>query len=357
MKDLQTLLRGTFIALATCGLLLTGCGSDDEPTAKTCDPACAEGEHCEDGTCVPHTMTCDPACAEGEHCEDGTCVPHTMTCDPECAEGEVCNNGTCEAVAAADQCTNEADGAIIQAGDPTGAAQNCGLGCLSNADPGACSMECMKTETGLSDGCSGCYVATIMCTIDKCVAQCAVDPSSDDCGTCQVEAGCISAFYACSGLTPPEPPAACDPECAEGEVCNNGTCEAAPADCDPACADGEVCNNGTCEAAPPADCDPACADGEVCNDGTCEAAPASFCDTFAATCDGVMTCGANADEDCAFADAATCQTWWEGTPEGTDASGATQACYSYHLGVAGGTDAGSADTHCPHAKGDAVCVD
>jgi hypothetical protein len=86
-----------------------------------------------------------------------------------------------------------------------------------------------------------------------------------------------------------------------------------------------------------------------------DAAPATFCETYAATCDGVMTCGANGDEDCMLAD---CATWWAAAAEGTDAdtAGATQGCYNYHLGVATADEA-SAAIHCPHAKGDAICVD
>ena len=100
-----------------------------------------------------------------------------------------------------------------------------------------------------------------------------------------------------------------------------------------------------------------CAAGQICNaDGTCEdVTPVAFCDTYAATCGEVMTCGANADESCALGD---CATWWDAAAEGTaaDTSGATQGCYAYHLGVAG-TDAASADVHCPHAKGEALCVE
>jgi hypothetical protein len=80
-------------------------------------------------------------------------------------------------------------------------------------------------------------------------------------------------------------------------------------------------------------------------EGTTDDPPASFCDNFAATCDGIATI-----DDCA--------TWWDAAPDGQmdDTSGASKACYTYHLGVAA-TDAESAAIHCPHAAGAAPCVD
>ena len=231
MQEFNRVVRDTFVALATCSLLFTACGdSHDDHDHGTCDPVCAEGEHCHDGTCEPHVEVCDPACAEGEHCHDGKCEP--------------------KPVEATNQCTGDDDLAKIQAGDPNGAATTCGLGCLANGDPATCSMECVTTETGLSEGCAGCYVETIVCTIDNCVGDCAVDPSSDACTTCQNDSGCIERFYACSGLPQSVP---CDPACADGETCTDGACVADPVTCDPACADGETCTDGTCVAPPALD--------------------------------------------------------------------------------------------------------
>ena len=86
--------------------------------------------------------------------------------------------------------------------------------------------------------------------------------------------------------TPPEdmtiPPVECDPVCAEGEVCNNGTCEAAPpAECEPACKPDEQCIDGVCEIAgpPPFICIPPCEDNETCEFGECVAS-LSWSDVF-----------------------------------------------------------------------------
>jgi hypothetical protein len=60
-----------------------------------------------------------------------------------------------------------------------------------------------------------------------------------------------------------------------------------------------------------------------------------------------------------FADAASCEDWYNTAPAGTvgdpinaTAAGGTRACYQYHLSLA----PGAAATHCPHARGTSVCV-
>ena len=111
-----------------------------------------------------------------------------------------------DAVEAAGACMNADDGALIQA-DQEGisdAAKNCGLECMADEDAGACATACVVDSTGLSEGCSGCYVGMILCSITNCLVECAADPGSDACATCQVENDCYTDFYACSGLTPSE---------------------------------------------------------------------------------------------------------------------------------------------------------
>ena len=109
-----------------------------------------------------------------------------------------------EMVAWRDACLNDADQQIAAEIDLTAEATTCALGCLSDTDPIGCSDTCLKENTGISDACGGCYTATVKCTFDNCLAQCAADPSSDACGTCQEENNCITDFYTCSGLTASE---------------------------------------------------------------------------------------------------------------------------------------------------------
>lgn len=69
-------------------------------------------------------------------------------------------------------------------------------------------------------------------------------------------------------------------------------------------------------------------------------------------------------ETCGEWDGVSCVEWYNGSAPGTegDTSGASQACYDYHLGVAAGdTEADPANgvysMHCAHAAGAAPCAD
>lgn len=116
-----------------------------------------------------------------------------------------------------DQCTNAADGAIIEAAnpDPTSVAGRCGLEvCINapNAEKPACVTECVINgndnpaipATNLSAGCAGCYTIAVVCAFQNCVQNGAcLDAGSQACADCREDNGCNAAFYGCSGLTPP----------------------------------------------------------------------------------------------------------------------------------------------------------
>ena len=91
------------------------------------------------------------------------------------------------------------------------------------------------------------------------------------------EYGFATWMYAEGPTTPvaPLPECTVDADCAEGEVCEAGTCVPAP-ECtvDADCAEGEVCEAGACVEAPP-ECtvDTDCAEGQVCALGICIADP------------------------------------------------------------------------------------
>ena len=79
-----------------------------------------------------------------------------------------------------------------------------------------------------------------------------------------------------------------------------------------------------------------------------------FCGLYETTCKDI---GTN------FADTAACVAWYNAADAGTladpisdTAAGATRACYQYHLSAAGSAATDAKTTHCPHAKGTAVCV-
>lgn len=79
-------------------------------------------------------------------------------------------------------------------------AGDCGLGCLNDAAPDKCAIDCMKKEgVQLTDGCAGCYGGIVLCTIENCLPKCIDDPQAQICKDCQVEKGCDGTFYTCTG--------------------------------------------------------------------------------------------------------------------------------------------------------------
>ena len=67
----------------------------------------------------------------------------------------------------------------------------------------------------------------------------------------------------------------------------------------------------------------------------------NFCELYTATCRE-------------WSSDTSCVDWYSAAEAGTegDSSGATQACYDYHLDVASGVeDQGEIDAHCSHAVG------
>jgi hypothetical protein len=110
-----------------------------------------------------------------------------VMCDPE-------DDGVCE---------NDTDCPMVESGDARSSAQSCGQGCLQDDDPEACSVACI-VDKGVTEGCATCYAATVNCSIENCFAECAANPASAGCSTCQVESGCRAAFDSCSGLPPQE---------------------------------------------------------------------------------------------------------------------------------------------------------
>ena len=144
---------------------------------------------------------------------------------------------------------------------------------------------------------------------------------------------------------------------------NGGKCffEGKDGNCEKTPAGGFSCNTGQTTGGPPkcpattpfkcedSTCQRAKADCAKPTTGTAQTA-AEFCAAYQTTCANI---GTN------FVNTAACETWYNAADAGTladpisnTAPGATRACYQYHLSAA----RGAAATHCPHAKGTAVCV-
>jgi hypothetical protein len=102
----------------------------------------------------------------------------------------------------------------------------------------------------------------------------------------------------------------------------------------------------------PDDDDTAPDDDDTAPDDDDSATSPERCEAF---CTGLMAICTGANEQMG-GDAAACETECAGWAPGTqgDAAGNSLACREYHLGAARDTDA---DLHCPHAGGQAVCVD
>ena len=290
-----------------------------------------------------------------------------------------------------DLCINDADLALLLEVDATGEAQDCGLGCLGDADPGACSATCVAEATGLSADCAGCYADTVVCSIENCLAQCATDPSSEACTTCQAE-NCLDDFYFCTGDVEANLPVvdACINDAdlvilggdtnvtGEAQDCglaclgdaDPGACSATcvedatglTTDCAGCYAGTVVCSIENCLAQCATDpTSEACAtcQAENCLDefytctGDVEGALTSICDTY---CDLAMaTC---TGENALYESMGDCQTAcadFADTGADGDLSGDTVQCRIAHLGLA----ADDAATHCPHGgpDGGGVCVD
>jgi hypothetical protein len=163
----------TLLALALLGAGIYGCGGDDD------DDSGATG-----GTGGSAGSSSATGGAAGSSAPAVTCTP---------AAGGAGGAG-------AGACLNTADCPIVEGGTARTAAQSCGLGCMSDADPETCSANCVASETGLSTECATCYSDLVGCTMQNCLADCAADPAAAACTDCQMTSGCRTTFDECSGL-------------------------------------------------------------------------------------------------------------------------------------------------------------
>jgi hypothetical protein len=180
-----------------CGL---GCLGD--PDAGACAQDCVE-------TATGLTGGCSGCYAATVVCSIENCLAPCAadptsdacgSCQLEFCIGDFNNCSGIVDAAAGMLCDNDADIALIEAGGVTGAAQDCGLGCLGDEDASLCSSRCVLENTGVTAGCSTCYADTVVCSIENCLAPCAADPTSSACGSCQL-GFCIDDFNFCSGLS------------------------------------------------------------------------------------------------------------------------------------------------------------
>jgi hypothetical protein len=96
------------------------------------------------------------------------------------------------------KCASASDVGLICTRAISDIAGACGVMCVGMGE--ACIKTCVKSQVALSDDCTGCYAGTVLCAQMNCLSQCLADPRAAACTQCQVEKGCRSTFFACSGL-------------------------------------------------------------------------------------------------------------------------------------------------------------
>jgi hypothetical protein len=200
MKSLSMMI----LALVAMMSLAVACGSDsggttpDKGGTTTDTPVTTDVPVVEDTPVVTDT----PVATDTPVVTDTTVVTDTpVTTDVPVVEDTPVSTDT---VVATGACQNAADLAIIAPDREaiSAAAKTCGMGCLGDADPVACSTPCVVEKTGITSACAGCYAAMINCTIKNCVAECVADPNAQVCLDCQETKGCFKGFYECSGFVP-----------------------------------------------------------------------------------------------------------------------------------------------------------
>ena len=117
-------------------------------------------------------------------------------------------------------CNNEADAKVYDNSSAWNALlTSCGSTCGSTIfqpEGPDCAAQCLR-ENSLSAGCANCAGQYAACTANKCLVECAADPTAPGCLAC-ADANCLDAFQSCSGL--PGPPACNE---ADADIYTNAT--------------------------------------------------------------------------------------------------------------------------------------
>jgi len=330
--------------------------SADRANCGGCGIACAAGQVCQTGACVPDCARTERLCAGGGDGGAGLRCVATQTdrancgaCGMACGTDQVCSNGVCTFM-----CTGtstECSGAAGDAGSP----RYCADLQSDRANCGACGAACQEGFGCFEGRCRvSCAELRVRCPAGDAGTETCVDTSNDvrhcgGCGnTCAVGQFCVrgacqtmcgAGFTECSGIcrdlrNDREGCGACGTTCASGEVCVAGACQvscvAALNNCSGSCRDlqtdvtncgacgtncpaGQVCSAGRCQVscgpglsncsgscrdlqtdrANCGACGTACAEGLVCSAGTCQLSCVAGLSSCSGSCRDLQTDRAN----------------------------------------------------------------
>ncbi|HUU01785.1 MAG TPA: hypothetical protein VM425_10110 [Myxococcota bacterium] len=268
-------------------------------------PNCDDGVACTDDSCNEGTDSCDNV-ANNANCDDGTWCNGAESCDvladcqagvaPNCNDGVACTDDSCDE--GADSCDNFANNANCDDGTWCNGSESCDalLGCQAGVLPNC------------NDG--------VACTDDSC------NEGNNSCDNLPNDSNCDDGAW-CNGAENCDALADCQagvaPNCNDGVACTDDSCNEGSDSCnnlvnDANCDDGTWCNGAeSCDLL--ADCQagvaPNCNDGVVCTDDSCNEGTDS-CDNLpnnancddgawcngAESCDALLDCQAGLPPNC-----------------------------------------------------------
>ena len=173
----------------------------DDPTPPADDPPVDDPPVDDPPVDDPPPTTCTPDCLARECGPDG-CGGTCGTCGAD----QVCNGvGNCQGTAWAPEtgaCKNDDDVAVLEKGQVSGISEQCLYDNIPAiiADDQATLLQCLKDNTGLSDGCVECFGGLLDCTIKACPFQC-MGGKTPECMSC-MEQSCYPDYITCSGVNP-----------------------------------------------------------------------------------------------------------------------------------------------------------
>ncbi len=178
-----------FLVLVLGVSLIAGCGGDDDDNGSSGGSGGSGGTTTSSGGTTSaggSSGLAGSSGASGAMGEGGSgASSENLDCNPS-------GSGVCQ---------NEGDCPAVESGRARMESQTCGVACLQDADPGACSVACIVNAADISSACAVCYAGAVGCATEKCFNECIEDPAAEGCTQCQVDKGCRSDFSDCSGLS------------------------------------------------------------------------------------------------------------------------------------------------------------